>query len=291
MIDLGILTWTQQWEFWLFSRLLRPGEFLGMWRWDFLLIPDQVWLLVGGYRAAKVLLTTEGSLWTRILTLGGVVRADPLLFLAFGLLFVAEPHFLNRRLRGRVLEELEANPGDIDAEIAIEEDERLGALNPNYALEIEQSQAGNQTVIPASVMNSCRLCKSDKVAATNLIVNCGHFPFCDDCSKKPGFACNLCTAKGIPVKDPTQALGMTSTDLSKPPTVVQVSPSVNINKSCGVCQEREGLLALMPCGHLLFCGPCVLGFRMRCPFCRVRITRAVRGFDVRHNETNVGKKV
>jgi hypothetical protein len=76
---------------------------------------------------------------------------------------------------------------------------------------------------------------------------------------------------------------MTGDDLCKPPSTVQVNDNIAVSKSCAVCQEREGLLTLMPCGHLLFCGPCVLGFR-RCPYCSSRIVRAIRGFDVRHNE-------
>lgn len=284
MIDFGVLTWTQQWEYWLFSRLLRPVEFANVFRWDFLLVPDQVWLLVGAFRAVRTLVGGEGSLWTKFLALGGAMRNDPLLFLAFGLVFVAEPQIMARfRARQAGVEEL-LDAGDLDAVIAMEEDQRVASMNPEYAAAIEASQSGNETVLPASVLNSCRTCKSDKVAATNLIVNCGHFPFCDACIAKPNFACTLCTAKGLKTDQKLQTFGMTSTDLAKPPTIVNISPSVQISKSCGVCQEREGMLTLMPCGHLLFCGPCVLGFRMRCPFCRVRITRAIRSFDVRHNE-------
>lgn len=283
MIDLGVLTWSQQWEFWIATRLLRPDEFVKFWRWDFLLVPDQVWLLVGAYRGIKALVFSEGvTLWSRFQGLGAAMRADPLLFLAFGLIFVAEPHVMGR-LRVRFAEVVE--PEDVDEAIALEEEERVGRMNPEYAVAIEAAQAGNQTVIPASVLNSCRTCKSDKVAATNLIVNCGHFPFCDECVKKSP-PCSLCASKGIEQKLPVHVVGMTSKDLDKPPTIVNVAPNVKVNKSCGVCQEREGLLTLMPCGHLLFCGPCVLGFKMRCPFCRTRITRAIRSFDVRHHETS-----
>ena len=278
MIDIGFLTWTQQWEYWLFSRFLRPLEFGALFRWDFLLVPDQVWLLVGAYRTVRHLIATPGSFWAKMGSLGGLVRTDPITFVAFGLLFVAEPIFRRRRQRQEAAGALD--PDDIDAAIIADEDTRL---NEQYTNEIENSQAGNQTILPASILNCCRSCRSDRVAATNLLTKCGHYPFCDACIKKDGFNCNLCASKGI--TEPFEsAVGMTSADLAKPPTVVQLGNSVTVNRSCGVCQEREGLLTLMPCGHLMFCGPCVLSFRMRCPFCRMRITRAVRGFDVRHSE-------
>ena len=279
MIDVGFLTWTQQWEYWLFSRFLRPVEFGALFRWDFLLVPDQAWLVVGAYRTVRHLISTPGSFWTRISSLGSLMRTDPITFVALGLLFVAEP--IMRRQRQRLgAEELALDPLDVDAAIIQDEDNRL---NEQFANEIETSQAGNQTILPASVLNSCRNCRSDRIAATNLLVKCGHFPFCDACIKKEGFKCSLCVAKSVPIPY-DGAMGMTGSDLSKPPTVVQLGSNMSVNRSCGVCQEREGLLTLMPCGHLLFCGPCVLSFKMRCPFCRSRITRAIRGFDVRHAE-------
>ena len=277
MIDIGFLTWTQQWEYWLFSRFLRPVEFGALFRWDFLLVPDQVWLLVGTYRTVRHLISTPGSFWTKMSSLGALVRADPITFVAFGLLFVAEP--IMRRRRGMV-EDLALDPLDVDAAIIADED-RL--VNEQFASEIENSQAENETILPASVLSSCRNCRSERVAATNVLLKCGHFPFCDACIKKEGFKCNLCSSKSVNI--PYEgSMGMTGQDLAKPPTIVQLGNSVTINRSCGVCQEREGLLTLMPCGHLLFCGPCVLSFKMRCPFCRTRITRAIRGFDVRHAE-------
>jgi hypothetical protein len=278
MIDIGFLTWTQQWEYWLFSRFLRPLEFGALFRWDFLLVPDQVWLLVGAYRTVRHLIGTPGSLWARLASLGGLIRSDPITFVAFGLLFVAEPLF--RRRRNLRQEDVALEAMDVDGAIIAEEDLRL---NEEFANEIENSQAGNQTVLPASVLNRCRNCRSDRVAATNLLVKCGHFPFCDPCVKKEGFCCNLCTSKGLKTQV-EGAVGMTTPELAKAPTIVQLGNNITVNKSCGVCQEREGLLSLMPCGHLMFCGPCVLSFRMRCPFCRMRITRVVRGFDVRHQE-------
>lgn len=278
MIDIGFLTWTQQWEYWLFSRVLRPVEFGTLFRWDFLLVPDQVWLLVGAYRTVRHLVATPGSLWTRFTSLSSFMRTDPITFVAFGLLFVAEPIF-RRRQRQLQREALDA----MDADLAIqgEEDNRL---NEQYANEIENSQAGNQAVLPASVLNSCRNCRSDRLAATNLLTKCGHYPFCDECVKKEGFECNLCIGKKVPVPPDNVSVRMTGSELAKPPTIVQLGNNVTVNRSCGVCQEREGLLTLMPCGHLMFCGPCVLSFKMRCPFCRSRIVRAMRGFDVRHSE-------
>jgi len=282
MIDIGILTWTQQWEFWLFSRILRPAEFGNLWRWDFLLIPDQVWLLVGAYRAIRHIFAAEGSLWTRFLSLGGFMRTDPIIFLAFGLMFVAEPHLRRRRRIAAVeiagdaipAEDALVDPGDLD-EIIIEDDNETNTgMNSQYADEIEQSQSGNAVVLPATALRRCRCCGSDRVVATNLLAGCGHFPFCDSCVRKEGFACTVCTSKGVSIIGSPNPLGMTSTDLVKPPT---------LSRSCPVCQEREGLLSLMPCGHLLFCGPCVLGLR-KCPYCSSRIARAVRGFDVRHND-------
>ena len=283
MIDIGFLTWTQQWEYWLFSRFLRPAEFGAIWRWDFLFVPDQVWLLVGAYRAVRHLIATPGSLLTRFGSLGGLFRTDPITFLAFGLLFVAEPH-IRRRLNNR---RLENNVGaeDVDELVLADEDR----MNEEFAAEIENAQAGNQTVLPASILVSCRSCRSDKTVATNLL-KCGHYPYCDACVKKTGFACTICKAKKVPVPPTCEAVGMTSTELAKPPTVIQVGNNVTVNRSCGVCQEREGLLTLMPCGHLMFCGPCVLSFKMRCPVCRERITRTVRGFDVRHAELAAAKK-
>lgn len=283
MIDIGFLTWTQQWEYWLFSRFLRPVEFGVLFRWDFLLVPDQVWLLVGAYRTVKHLISIPGTIGTKFGSLGDLVRADPITFVAFGLLFVAEPIFRRRRQRQELGEALD--PMDADAAIIADEDTRL---SEQYSSEIEISQAGNQAVLPASVLNCCRSCRSDRVAATNVLTKCGHFPFCDACVKKDGFKCVLCTSKGVESAF-EGAVGMTGSDLAKPPTVVQLGNNVTINRSCGVCQEREGLLTLMPCGHLMFCGPCVLSFRMRCPFCRMRITRAVRGFDVRHSEQTTKK--
>ena len=288
MIDLGFLTWSQQWEYWLFSRILRPAEFIAVWRWDYLFVPDQVWLLIGAYRAVKALASTPGSFGTRLMSLGGLMRTDPILFLSFGLMFVAAPIMRQRRAIievGAELEALELDADDIDDIVIAEEEERNGGLNERYANEIENAQQGNVTVLPASVLNSCRNCRNDRKVATNLIVKCGHFPFCDDCVSKEGFTCNICTGKGIKTS-PSHAIGMTSSELAKPPTIVQLSDHVTVNKSCGVCQEREGLLTLMPCGHLLFCGPCVLSFKMKCPFCRERITRAIRSFDVRHAELN-----
>ena len=274
MIDLGFLTWSQQWEYWLFSRVLRPMDFATVWRWDFLLVPDQVWLLVGAYRAVRHLIVSPGSPWTRLVSLGGMVRADPITFLAFGLLFVAEP--IMRRRRALAARQMEAQ--DLDDQV-IEEEDRL---DERFASEIENAQAGNSAVLPASILIPCRSCRSDRAIATNLLSKCGHFPFCDECVKKENFSCNLCAIKGL--KLPNNPIGMTSPDMAKPPTVVQVGPNVTVNRSCGVCQEREGLLSLMPCGHMLFCGPCALSFKMKCPFCRERVTRAVRGFDVRHSE-------
>ena len=285
MIDLGVLTWTQQWEFWLFSRILRPVEFGALWRWDYLFVPDQVWLLVGAFRAVKTLMATPGTLWVKMLSLGGLMRSDPILFLSFGLLFVAEPHLRHRRQLALIERAGDAalEAGDLDAVIAEEEDAREGRMNEEYAREIENAQSGNSAVLPASVLSSCRCCRNDRVVATNLLVKCGHFPYCDACVNTSGFACTLCSGKGIPVST-SEAVGMTSPDLAKPPTVVQLGSNVSVHRSCGVCQEREGLLSLMPCGHLLFCGPCVLSFKLRCPYCRERITRAMRGFDVRHSE-------
>jgi hypothetical protein len=271
MIDIGILTWTQQWEYWLFSRILRPAEFGNLWRWDFLLIPDQVWLLVGAYRAVRHVISAEGSIWTRFLSLGGFMRSDPILFLAFGLMFVAEPHIRRRRQLQAVVDDVDA--GDIDEQILEGEQENL-TLNSDFSAEIEQSQSGNAVVLPATSLRRCRCCSSDRVVATNLLAGCGHFPFCGPCVRKEGFACTVCVEKGVNIAVTPNALGMTSTDLVKPPTV---------SRSCPVCQEREGLLSLMPCGHLLFCGPCVLGLR-KCPYCSSKIARAVRGFDVRHND-------
>lgn len=276
MIDIAFLTWSQQWEYWLFTRILRPLDFATVWRWDFLLVPDQVWMLVGAYRALRHLITTPGSTWTRLVSLGSMVRSDPITFLAFGLLFVAEPVMRRRRA---VLAAREIEAQDLDDSV-IEEEERL---DERFASEIENAQAGNSTVLPASVLNTCRKCRSDRVVATNLLSKCGHFPFCDDCVRTENFTCNLCSLNGLKVPS-NLPIGMAGPDLSKPPTLVLVSQEVTVNRSCGVCQEREGLLSLMPCGHLLFCGPCVLSFKMRCPFCRKRITRAVRGFDVRHSE-------
>ena len=283
MIDLGYLTWTQQWEYWLFARFLRPGEFANIWRWDFLFVPDQVWLLVGAYRAVRHLVATPGSLWTRCLSVGGLMRADPITFMAFGLLFVAEPH-IRRRLNNRMRQEAIA-PEDVDDQVAADEDR----MNENFANEIENAQNGNVSVIPASVLVTCRGCRSDKNVATNLL-KCGHFPFCDVCVAKSGFTCTICAGKKIKRTSNPEPVGMTSAELAKPPTVINVGNNVTVNRSCGVCQEREGLLTLMPCGHLMFCGPCVLSFKMRCPFCRERITRTVRGFDVRHSELAAGKK-
>jgi hypothetical protein len=279
MIDIGFLTWTQQWEYWLFSRIFRPVEFGALFRWDFLFVPDQVWLLVGLYRTGRHLLSTPGSLLDRVGSLGSLMRADPITFVAFGLLFVAEPVF--RGARRLVIHDEPVDPMDADLAIVAEEDNRL---NERYANEIENSQVGNQTILPASVLNSCRNCRSDKVAATNMLSKCGHYPFCDECVRKEIFQCSLCISKKVPLVPDNVPVGMTGVDLAKPPTVVQLGNNVNVNRSCGVCQEREGLLTLMPCGHLLFCGPCVLSFKMRCPFCRSRIVRAVRGFDVRHAE-------
>jgi hypothetical protein len=216
------------------------------------------------------------------------MRTDPIIFLSFGLLFVAGPIMRQRRAVvevGAELEPFEVDPHDVDALVVAEENERAGRLNEQYANEIENAQQGNVTVLPASVLNSCRNCRNDRKVATNLLVKCGHFPFCDDCVSREDFGCHICASKGIP-PSVTQAVGMTSSDLAKPPTVVHLGDRLSVNKSCGVCQEREGLLTLMPCGHLLFCGPCVLSFKMKCPFCRERITRAVRGFDVRHAELN-----
>lgn len=284
MIDLGVLTWNQQWEYWIFSRLLRPIDFANVWRWDFLLVPDQVWLLVGAYRAARHLFFTQGSVWTRFVSLGSMVRSDPITFLAFGLLFVAEPIMRRRRaLVARAVDNLDAQ--DLD-ELVAEEEERI---DQRFASEIENAQSQNSTVIPASVLNICRKCRSDRALATNMLSKCGHFPFCDDCLKSENFACNLCALKNLKL-DPNPPISMTGPDLAKPPTLIHVSPNVSVNRSCGVCQEREGLLSLMPCGHMLFCGPCVLSFKMRCPFCRERVSRTIRGFDVRHAEIASQKK-
>jgi hypothetical protein len=284
MIDVGILTWTQQWEFWLFSRILRPMEFGNLWRWDFLLIPDQVWLLVGAYRAIRHLFVAEGSLWTRFLSLGGFMRTDPIIFLAFGLMFVAEPHLRRRRqlVDGAALmvdpEDALVDAGDIDEVILEEEEDQVDqghvGLNQEYAHEIEESQSANAVVIPATALRRCKCCGSDRAVATNLLVGCGHFPFCNPCVRKEGFACTVCVSKGVKIVGSPNAVGMTSSDLVKAPTH---------SRSCPVCQEREGLLSLMPCGHLLFCGPCVLGLK-KCPYCSSKIARAVRGFDVRHND-------
>jgi hypothetical protein len=208
------------------------------------------------------------------------MRADPITFLAFGLLFVAEPH-IRRRLNQRRIAAIDnaVGPEDIDQLVAQDEDR----MNEQFASEIENAQAGNEAVLPASILVTCRSCRSDKAVATNLL-KCGHFPYCDVCVKKQGFVCNICKAKNVPTMNDVGAVGLTSGDLAKPPTVIQVGANVTVSRSCGVCQEREGLLTLQPCGHLLFCGPCVLSFKMHCPFCRQRITRAARGFDVRHAE-------
>ena len=235
----------------------------------------------------KALVSTPGSLGDRFSALGGIIRADPILVLALGLAFVAEPHLRRRRQAvlaiDREAEEIIIEAGDIDVALAIDENDREGRLNENFANEIENAQRDNAAVLPASVLNSCRSCRSDRVVATNLLVKCGHYPFCDACVKKDGFSCNLCASKNVPGNS-SAFVGLTSAECVKPPTVVQLGNNMTVNKSCGVCQEREGLLTLMPCGHLLFCGPCVLSFKMRCPFCRERITRVVRGFDVRHQE-------
>lgn len=235
----------------------------------------------------KALVSTPGSLSDRFSALGGIIRADPILVLALGLAFVAEPHLRRRRQAvlaiDREAEEIIIEAGDIDVALAIDENDREGRLNENFANEIENAQRDNAAVLPASVLNSCRSCRSDRVVATNLLVKCGHYPFCDACVKKDGFSCNLCASKNVPGNS-SAFVGLTSAECVKPPTVVQLGNNMTVNKSCGVCQEREGLLTLMPCGHLLFCGPCVLSFKMRCPFCRERITRVVRGFDVRHQE-------
>jgi len=288
MIDLGILTWTQQWEYWIFSRMLRPVEFGHIWRWDYLLVPDQVWLLVGAYRVIRHMFVTEGPIWGRVTSLGSVMRTDPIIFIAFGLMFIAEPHFRRRRrnLEGAVIAmDAGIDPGDIDGALIAEDDtqEVPDTLDPSHANEIEQSQAGNTVILPASVLRTCRCCHNRTIVATNLLPGCGHFPFCNQCVSRESFRCPVCVGKGLKEVGPANPMGMTSTDLAKPPSVVQVNEKVSVAKSCAVCQEREGLLTLMPCGHLLFCGPCVLGFR-RCPYCSTRIVRAIRGFDVRHNE-------
>lgn len=292
MIDLSILTWTQQWEFWLITRILRPLEFTNIFRWDFLLVPDQVWLGIGAYRMVKHLFTASGPIMSRFASLGQFLRLDPILFVAFGLVFIADPNMIRVRARIRRI-----NDGGVQAELLdvadIDEallDELEGnaddTLDVGMTTQLEEMQSANEVILPASVLRPCRTCGRDNILATNLIYKCGHFPFCDECVKKK--SCSICDAKGVSHTDNKSqnevlSVGMTSKAMAKPPGNIIVSENLTIARSCAVCQEREGLLTLMPCGHLLFCGPCVLGFR-RCPFCSSRIIRAVRGFDVRHNE-------
>jgi hypothetical protein len=241
-------------------------------------VPDQVWLGVGLYRTARYLITGTGSFASRVSSLGQFVRIDPILFLAFGLIFVAQPHLMRLRARIRFDNEV-LDEGDLDAML---EDEDTVSLEKNLSEQIEASQAGNEVVLPATVLRPCRSCGKRDIAALNILLRCGHFPFCDDCVKSRD-SCFVCESKGVKNEGDLHAVKMTSRELAKTPTTVNLTDMISITRSCAVCQEREGLLTLMPCGHLLFCGPCALGFR-RCPFCSTNIVRAVRGFDVRHNE-------
>lgn len=289
MIDLGILTWTQQWEFWLISRILRPLEFANVWRWDFLFVPDQVWLGIGAYRLVKHLVSGgAGTLMSRVSSLGQFLRIDPIFFVAFGLVFIAEPHLVRRRARLRRINNgpdqgIILDIGDVDFEDGEANEDQ--SLDPSLAPELEAAQAGNEVILPASVLRPCRACNRTDTVATNIIIKCGHFPFCNECIHDRR-VCTVCEAKNVVHEinpNETFAVGMTSKDLARPPGNIVLNENLVLTRSCAVCQEREGLLTLMPCGHLMFCGPCVLGFR-RCPFCSTHIVRAVRGFDVRHNE-------
>ncbi len=245
----------------------------------------------------KHIMSGTGSFFMRASSLGQFLRIDPILFVAFGLVFIAEPHLLRMRARiGRMngeepIEEL-LDVNDIDEGLLLDfEVNGEDTLEPELGSDLEAAQEGNEVILPASVLRPCRSCNRKDVVATNVIIKCGHFPFCNGCVEKK--TCSICEAKGVKhevnASEPF-AMGLTSKELAKPPGNINISDNLTISRSCAVCQEREGLLTLMPCGHLLFCGPCVLGFR-RCPYCSSRIVRAIRGFDVRHNEivTNTAK--
>ncbi|KAF4649108.1 hypothetical protein FOL46_002098 [Perkinsus olseni] len=104
MIDLDRITWFQQWEFWLYYRLLRPTEFFRSWRWYHLFVPDQLWLVIGLYRLLKGFvhpstaaacsggpLDASSPPLTRMQWVWELCRIDPIVFVAWGLTFIAEP--------------------------------------------------------------------------------------------------------------------------------------------------------------------------------------------------------
>ncbi|EER16535.1 hypothetical protein Pmar_PMAR021134 [Perkinsus marinus ATCC 50983] len=339
MIDLDRITWFQQWEFWLFYRLLRPSEFFKSWRWYQLIVPDQLWMVIGLYRLVKGFIhpptssaaascgsgssvASSASPMTRMQWVWELCRIDPVVFVAWGLTFIAEPStaFLFEQedndedaQHQHDEDEMQIDVSAGDARIAAQEEDDDDDTHGNG--DDPRDSAPSVVSLPRSAVAPCRKCHKKREDPGYVLLTCGHFPYCQSCisssvNRTGGFVCTQCEQYCLAQTNTNPGSSTTSTLLlnslswisklystERIKTVVPSTPAKEIirlaspelcensSKMCPVCEERPGNLILMPCGHLGFCGVCVAGFKLRCPYCRRGISRILRGYDVRVDRT------